>query len=120
MTSRSVLQTLLGRAGLVSSAAIPAAGRSFSVSSSFALKESMSKDPKPEEFDKHKQDSLSKQKQGKGHWKPELASESEESVKADRMGPKEAGDAAMRRLQDRTKEAAEQTSKHGTSMSDGL
>lgn len=77
-------------------------------------------DPNPEEFDKHKQDSLAKQRAGKGHWKPELASQSEENVKADRMGPGEASEAAMKRLQDRTKEAAEETSKHGTSMRDGL
>ncbi|KAK1772931.1 hypothetical protein QBC33DRAFT_510739 [Phialemonium atrogriseum] len=87
---------------------------------SLGLKESLSKDPSPDEFDKHKQDSLSKQRQGKGHWKPELASESEESVKADRMSPHEAGEAAMKRLQERTKEAAEEKAKHGTSMRDGL
>jgi hypothetical protein len=28
----------------------------------------------------HKQDQLKKQKEGKGHWKPELASNSEEAV----------------------------------------
>ncbi len=38
----------------------------------------------PELAERHKQDSLAKQKAGKGHWKPELASDSEESVKADR------------------------------------
>lgn len=32
------------------------------------------------ENEKHKQDQLDKQKQGKGHWKPELASNSEEAV----------------------------------------
>jgi hypothetical protein len=36
------------------------------------------------------------------------------------MSSEEASEEAMKRLQDRTKEAAEQTSKHGTSMSDGL
>lgn len=30
--------------------------------------------------EKHKQDLLQKQKDGKGHWKPELASDSEEAV----------------------------------------
>ena len=30
--------------------------------------------------EKHKQDQLQKQKEGKGHWKPELASDSEEAV----------------------------------------
>lgn len=30
--------------------------------------------------ERHKQDQLQKQKDGKGHWKPELASDSEEAV----------------------------------------
>lgn len=68
------------------------------------------------DHEKHKQDSLHKQKQGKGHWKPELASDSEEAVKADRntegVDPKT--------LAERTKKAAEETSKAGTSMRDGL
>jgi hypothetical protein len=33
-----------------------------------------------EQNEKHKQDQLKKQKEGKGHWKPELASNSEEAV----------------------------------------
>lgn len=77
-------------------------------------------DPNAEDFDFHKRDSLEKQKRGQGHWKPELASVSEEAVKADRMGPREAGEAAMRRLQDQTKGRAEETSKNKTSMGDGL
>ena len=31
-------------------------------------------------YEEHKQDQLKKQKEGKGHWKPELASNSEEAV----------------------------------------
>jgi hypothetical protein len=31
--------------------------------------------------EKHKNDMLEKQKAGKGHWKPELASDSEEAVR---------------------------------------
>jgi hypothetical protein len=77
-------------------------------------------DPNPADFEHHKQDSLAKQKKGQGHWKPELASVSEETVKADRMGPHEADEAAMKRLQDQTKGSAEETAKHGTSMRDGL
>lgn len=65
-------------------------------------------------------DSLKKQKEGKGHWKPELASDSEEAVKADRSGSLESADEAMTRLQEQTKHAAEETSKAGTSMRDGL
>ena len=66
--------------------------------------------------EKHKQDLLTKQKQGKGHWKPELASDSEEAVKADRS---EAG-TDPKTLQERTKRAAEENAKAGTSMRDGL
>ena len=68
------------------------------------------------DYHKHKQDSLDKQKQGKAHWKPELASQSEEAVKADRSGKTE----STKELQERTKRAAEDTSKAGTSMHDGL
>ncbi|GAB1313374.1 hypothetical protein MFIFM68171_03584 [Madurella fahalii] len=94
--------------------------RAFSQTTRLPLKESASSDPNPTDFDIHKQDSLAKQKKGQGHWKPELASVSEESVKADRMGPREAGEAAMKRLQDQTKQSAEELRKHGTSMKDGL
>jgi len=37
-----------------------------------------------EEAEAHKQDQLQKQKEGKGHWKDELASDSESIIKADR------------------------------------
>ncbi|KAK4040478.1 hypothetical protein C8A01DRAFT_46197 [Parachaetomium inaequale] len=87
------------------------------------LKESASTDPNPADFEHHKQDSLAKQKKGQGHWKPELASVSEESVKADRAGGPQKGEtseAAMRRLQEQTKGRAEETSKNRTSMRDGL
>lgn len=68
------------------------------------------------DYEKHKQDSLEKQKRGEGHWKPELASASEEAVKAERN----AADADPKTLQERTKAAAEETARHGTSMKDGL
>ncbi|KAI1821694.1 hypothetical protein F4861DRAFT_444610 [Xylaria intraflava] len=67
--------------------------------------------------EKHKQDLLAKQKAGKGHWKPELASDSEEAVKADRAADKKED---MTTLQNRTKALAEETAKTGTSMRDGL
>ncbi|KAI9826076.1 MAG: hypothetical protein M1832_000525 [Thelocarpon impressellum] len=35
-------------------------------------------------YEQHKQDQLAKQKEGKGHWKAELASDSETAIKADR------------------------------------
>ncbi|KAI1449386.1 hypothetical protein F5Y02DRAFT_413898 [Annulohypoxylon stygium] len=62
--------------------------------------------------EKHKQDALAKQKAGKGHWKPELASDSEEAVKADRA--RGDGTEDISSLQNRTKGAAEETSKSGT------
>ena len=37
-------------------------------------------DDQAESNERHKQDQLKKQKEGKGHWKPELASNSEEAV----------------------------------------
>jgi hypothetical protein len=74
-----------------------------------------------EDYEKHKQDSLAKQKRGQGHWKRELASDGEEAVKADRQAAKEGhSEADMKRLQERTKAAAEDTAKSGTSMHDGM
>ncbi|KAL2170921.1 hypothetical protein VTG60DRAFT_4325 [Thermothelomyces hinnuleus] len=96
------------------------ARRSLSQTPRAFLKESASTDPNPDDLERHKQDSLEKQKKGQGHWKPELASVSEEIVKADRLGPRESGAAAMKRLQEQTKNRAEETSKNRTSMSDGL
>lgn len=65
--------------------------------------------------EKHKQDSLAKQKAGNAHWKPELASESEEAIKADDQPHEDIG-----KLQERTKGHAEHKNKSGTSMHDGL
>ena len=89
-------------------------GFAFSATSRLGLKESSTQTNV--DYEKHKQDSLSKQKQGSGHWKPELASDSEEAVKADRS---EQG-TDPKTLQERTKRAAEETHKAGTSMRDGL
>jgi hypothetical protein len=118
-------------------AALPSTSRPLTISGPLRLKESASgmsslhhrqqldcitnkspADPSSADFDKHKQDSIEKQKRGQGHWKPELASNSEESIKADRMSPGEAGKEAMKQLQEKTKGRAEETAKHGTSMSD--
>lgn len=66
-------------------------------------------------------DSLRLQRSGKGQWKAELASVSEECVKADRdealpeEGSAEAavkGPEAIRRLQEKTKGKAEEIRKH--------
>lgn len=71
--------------------------------------------------EKHKNDLLAKQKEGKGHWKPELASDSEEAVKADRAHDARGGQKEeISKLQERTKSHAEDTAKSGTSMRDGL
>ncbi|KAL2018527.1 hypothetical protein VTK56DRAFT_739 [Thermocarpiscus australiensis] len=121
MSARALLRTTTARAPRPSHLTLPSPSRrAIAQTPRLGLKESASKDPNPEDFDFHKQDSLAKQKKGQGHWKPELASVSEEIVKADRMAPGEAGEAAMRRLQDQTKGTAEETSKHKTSMKDGL
>lgn len=40
-----------------------------------------------ESNDKHIKDGLQKQKDGKGHWKPELASDSEEAVRSRSNAP---------------------------------
>lgn len=67
------------------------------------------------DFEKHKQDSLSKQKSGKGHWKPELASDGEEAVKADRTP-----DEDISKLQERTKNHAQEKAHSGTSGTDPM
>ncbi|KAL1865158.1 hypothetical protein Daus18300_007284 [Diaporthe australafricana] len=90
----------------------PMLRRSFAVSSVNRIKES-SGDNK--DFEKHKQDSLSKQKDGKGHWKPELASDGEEAIKADRTP-----DEDISKLQERTKKHAQEKAHSGTSGTDPM
>jgi len=61
--------------------------RTFTVSSIRHLKEGDRDSPGLADcVEKHKEDLLRKQKDGTGHWKPELASHSEEIVVADRDG----------------------------------
>ncbi|RFU79878.1 mitochondrial carrier pet8 [Trichoderma arundinaceum] len=93
-------------------------GFAFSVTKRLGLKESSNQTGV--DYDMHKKDSLAKQKKGSGHWKPELASDSEEAVKADRASRDMHEGELMKALQERTKKAAEETSKAGTSMRDGL
>lgn len=69
------------------------------------------------DYEHHKQDSLKKQKEGAAHWKPELASDSEEAVKADRSP---ASKEDTQKLQEKTKRAAEEASKAGTSVRDNM
>ncbi|PSS22153.1 hypothetical protein M430DRAFT_34132 [Amorphotheca resinae ATCC 22711] len=88
----------------------------FSTSTLRPLKESDHDTPDlAEKNEIHKQDLLRKQKEGKGHWKPELASNSEEAVKADRST-----DQNLDELQRKTAEHAEKKHKHGTSQDPGL
>lgn len=77
-----------------------------------ALKE----DHRDNDNEKHKQDQLQKQREGRGHWKPELASNSEEAVAADRQ----ASNDSIEEMQKKTAEHAEKKHKHGTSQDPGL
>lgn len=56
---------------------------------------------------------LPKQKKPLDHWEPELATASEEAVKADRAPP-----APESKLQEETKEAAEETARAGGNVRD--
>ncbi|TKA38702.1 hypothetical protein B0A54_08665 [Friedmanniomyces endolithicus] len=58
-----------------------------------------------EEAEAHKQDQLRKQKEGKGQWKGELASESESMIKADRNETENAEE-DIEKLQEKTTELA--------------
>ncbi|KAI0192723.1 hypothetical protein EV127DRAFT_38072 [Xylaria flabelliformis] len=113
MASRMISTAIRPAASFAVSRQTVTAQRYFS-GSTMALKhkESTGENSDPE---KHKQDLLSKHKSGKGHWKPELASDSEEAIKADRGQHED-----IASLQNRTKATAEETSKTGTSMRDGL
>ncbi|KAI0485847.1 hypothetical protein F4859DRAFT_397681 [Xylaria cf. heliscus] len=116
MALRIISTAIRPTARLTVSRQAVAVQRSFSGSTmAMKHKESTGDGYDPE---KHKQDLLEKHKSGKGHWKPELASDSEEAVKADRAGSQQNEDMAS--LQNRTKATAEETSKSGTSMRDGL
>ena len=61
--------------------------------------------------EKHKQDSLNKSKEGKGHWKPELASDSEEAITADRSAHDDHSAEGIKELQKKTAEHAEKKQK---------
>ncbi|KAB2577494.1 putative mitochondrial carrier protein pet8 protein [Lasiodiplodia theobromae] len=59
-----------------------------------------------QEVEEHKQDLLKKSKEGKGHWKDELASDSESIIKADR-GEIEASQETIEKLQKETEKLAQ-------------
>jgi len=86
------------------------------VSSVRSLKETTRDNPdQGQKYEYHKQDQISKQKEGKNFWKPELASESEESVAADRHEKRD-----LNELQKQTKDQAEKNLKEGTSQNNGF
>jgi len=93
--------------------------RGFSVSLPTYLKESdrhTDREALAEKNEEHKQDQLKKQKEGKGHWKPELASDSEEAVTADRQHQGE----SPQEMMEKTAKHAEEKHKAGTSQHDGF
>lgn len=114
MSSRVMLAAARPARGIFVLGRRDAQGRGFQISTTRAsgLKESSQEDP---ESEKHKQDSLNKQRQGKGHWKPELASDSEEAIKADRNSSSSPSE-----LAEKTKSAAEEARKAGTSPKDNM
>ena len=63
------------------------------------------------EYEKHKLDQLKKQREGKGHWKPELASASEEAVAADRHEHSDHSEKGIKDLQEKTAKYAEEKHK---------
>ncbi|EON61219.1 hypothetical protein W97_00432 [Coniosporium apollinis CBS 100218] len=75
----------------------------------FAGKESaLNHDGRAEEVELQKQDLLKKQEEGKGHWKDELASDSESIIKADR-GEIDASADTIKQLQEESVKLAEKT-----------
>ncbi|OAR02525.1 hypothetical protein LLEC1_07448 [Akanthomyces lecanii] len=87
-------------------AALPAARMPFSSARVLSHKESSS--TTDHDVEKHKHDSLREQKDSAGQWKRELASDSEEAVRADR------GNESVEQLQEKTKKLAEESKKSGT------
>ncbi|KAF2796234.1 hypothetical protein K505DRAFT_238244 [Melanomma pulvis-pyrius CBS 109.77] len=100
----SALRTLAARrTPLISSPIVQRAGLHQTIATRYAGKESaLGIDGRAEEIQREKEDSLSKQKDGKGIWKDGLASDSESIVKADR-DEVEASEATIKKLQEETK-----------------
>ncbi|KAF7858829.1 hypothetical protein EAF04_008871 [Stromatinia cepivora] len=108
------------RAARPVSIAVPAR-RTFANSSVRALKESNKDTPETAaEYEKHKQDQLTKQKEGKNHWQAELASNSEEAVAADRHEHSDHSPEGIKELQKKTERHAEEKHSSGTSQNSGL
>ncbi|RAL62598.1 hypothetical protein DID88_004445 [Monilinia fructigena] len=108
------------RAARPVSIAVPAR-RAFANTSMRCLKESDRHNPEQAAAnERHKQDQLAKQKEGKNHWKPELASDSEEAVTADRHEHSDHSEKGIKELQKKTERHAEEKHKSGTSQNTGL
>ncbi|KAL6719258.1 hypothetical protein ACLMJK_003495 [Lecanora helva] len=73
---------------------------------------SIDEDVRKKAIDEHKDDQMEKQKQGKGHWKRELGSNSESAIKADREEIANAG-RDIDQLQKETASALEEDHEHG-------
>ena len=84
-------------------AAAPTYVRPFSQAQQLRLKEDSTKSP--EETERIKQEQIQKQKEGKGHWHEELASQSESHVAADKENVNDHG----KHMDDLQKETAQQT-----------
>ncbi|KAL2039841.1 hypothetical protein N7G274_007242 [Stereocaulon virgatum] len=69
-------------------------------------------DDRKAKIDYHKDDQLNKQKEGKGHWKSELSSNSESAVKADRGEIEDAGE-DTKNLQKETSKKMQEDHEHG-------
>ncbi|KAK4465911.1 hypothetical protein QBC42DRAFT_260064 [Cladorrhinum samala] len=87
----------------------------FSQTAMASLKESNSADPNPDEYERHKHDSINKAKSGQGQWKPELASNSEENIRADRLHHGSSKE-DMKKLQEETKHQPEKNVRSGEQM----
>ncbi|KAK4228410.1 hypothetical protein QBC38DRAFT_475208 [Podospora fimiseda] len=117
MSSSSVARTLLRAGAIRQQPLVSNISRPFSQSAVYALKESESTDPSSAQFEHHKQDAIKKAKEGKAHWKAELASNSEENIRADKHNYGSSKE-DIKKLQEETKSRAEETRKAGTSMTD--
>ncbi|KAL9103141.1 MAG: hypothetical protein Q9163_001785 [Psora crenata] len=73
---------------------------------------SVADDVRKKAIDEHKNDQIEKQKEGKGHWKRELGSNSETAIKADREEITDA-EQDISALQKETSGAMEKDHEHG-------
>ncbi|KAH9827806.1 hypothetical protein Tdes44962_MAKER02740 [Teratosphaeria destructans] len=106
---RSVLSPRALRVARLTSATRTVA-RPFTAAPRWQIKED--KDRSPEELERIKQEQLQKQKEGKGHWHEELASQSESHVAADREEVHD-HDEHMEDLQKQTAGQSEKEHPHG-------